>query len=263
MLWALLRELSSRQHSSAEGIWIVVDYEYPVPPSEIHDPFIELGSRLGPGRHVRVIGPHDLHPIQVHVLELVEIRMPAVLPLQVVRDELRPGQLCGGCVGGIARVRHEDLLAGIDESQAHQEYSLLGTHERLDAAVRIQGNPVVTRVPVRKSLPEGGDATVVLVDMVAGLPSRLAKGVYRLLRRHAVRGSDPEIDQFLPFLQKLGAYCVKVFLLPGEIVLLNPLGSLSRFYDHGSVCFARRSGAAGCFRSFRIRRARRVPPSAA
>ena len=55
--------------------------------AEIHQTLIELRCGFGASRHIRIIHPHYLNSGQVHAFQLVEIRKPPVLLLEVVAYE--------------------------------------------------------------------------------------------------------------------------------------------------------------------------------
>ena len=127
-----------------EAVWVIIDNQYVMLQSEIHEPLVQLRCGTAPGRHIGIVGPHYLHPFEVHSFQGFEVRMPAIVLLQVVGQDFRshePG--CGG-VGRIARVRNEHLVTLVDECEADEENALLGAEKRLDFSVRGQCDPIIS-----------------------------------------------------------------------------------------------------------------------
>ena len=148
-----------------KGIWIVIDKENLVLFGEVHEPLVKLRGGTGASGHIRIIDPHQLDTLKIHVLKLVEIRKPAVLCLEVVGEDLTAGETDSGGIRGIAGIRHEDLVAGVDESQGDQQYTFLGSHKGLNPAIGIQSHTIITGIPVRKSLAKNRQTLIVLILM--------------------------------------------------------------------------------------------------
>ena len=88
-LCARLCEDGQRVVIENETIWIIVAYQDVMPEGEVYKFRIQLLSCRRSGGHVRVIGPHDLDAAQIHLLQSLEIRLPSVLRLKVIRNHLR------------------------------------------------------------------------------------------------------------------------------------------------------------------------------
>ena len=62
--------------------------------------------------------------------QLVEVRLPAVIFLQIVVNDVGAQDLRERCIGGITRVRHQHRIAGIDKGEGDMQDALLRTDER-------------------------------------------------------------------------------------------------------------------------------------
>ena len=78
-----------------ETVWVVIAYHDSMPASEIDQSRIQIFGCRSTGRHVRIVCPHYLHSIQVHVLQGFKIRLPAVLRLEVISHDFGLDQ--SGC----------------------------------------------------------------------------------------------------------------------------------------------------------------------
>ena len=70
-----------------ETVRIVIADQDTVPAAEIRQFPIQLHGSRSSCRHVRIIRPHDLHSGQIHLLQRIEIRLPSVAGLQVIRNQ--------------------------------------------------------------------------------------------------------------------------------------------------------------------------------
>ena len=77
-----------------ETVRVVIAYQYAVPAAEIHQFPIQFHGSGSSRRHVRIIRPHDLHSGQIHLLERIEIRLPSVAGLQIIRNQTGFGEGC-------------------------------------------------------------------------------------------------------------------------------------------------------------------------
>ena len=176
-----------------EAVRVVVDQQYPVPEGEVHEPAVEFWRRHGAGRHTRIVGPHHLHPFEVHVLKFVEVGIPSVFLLEGVVEHLRAHHLRGGRIGRIARVRNEHLVTLVYEGQEYGENSFLGAHQGLYLAPGVKFHTVVAGVPSREGLPQLGQADIWLVLVAVREPGRRTERFYGLLWRHPVRRTYAQV----------------------------------------------------------------------
>ena len=222
-----------------ETVRIVIAYQYPMSAAEIHKLRVEfLGSR-SPGRHVRIIRPHYLHPAQIHPLQSLEIRPPTVLLAKIICHDLSLHKLRRRRICRISRVRHKNLVALVKKGQRNQQDRLLGAHKRLDLLCRIQCHSIPTSIPIGKRLPELRKSHIALVCMVSRLRRTLAQRLDRRHRRHAVRRTYAQIDdKFLPTFLSFGIHRRYFLKLPRKVVLLHTLRPLRRLYDHIAATYS-------------------------
>ena len=216
-----------------ETVRVVIDDEDPMATAEIGDLRVKFLRRTGARGHTRIVGPHHLHAGEVHRLQGVEIRHPALFGHEVVLDDLRLRDLGGRRIGGIARIRDQHLVAGVEEGERNQEDTLLGARQGLDFGPRIQRHAVIAGVPVGKGLAKFGKAHVTLVAMDTVQYGRLRDDLQGGPGRGSVGGTDPEVDDGV--LPAGGALLVEFGHFPvldGEEILFDGLSPLGRLDDH-------------------------------
>ena len=214
-----------------EAVGIVVADDNAVTMSEIDQFPVELHARIGAGRHIGIIGPHQLDARQVHLLQGLEIGLPAESLFQLIRNDFGLDQLADRRVGRITRIGHQYAIARIQESERDVKDSLLGADQRLDLALGIQFHLIPGLVPVRERLAQFRNADVWLVAMLVGLAGMLAQGVDCLVGRWQVRAADAQINDVLAGRVHLG----DLFQLLGKIVFLNGADPIGGLYV---TCFA-------------------------
>ena len=194
------RHLHQRQvfFAEDEGIGIVVDDDDAVVLCKLHQPLVSLTLCPSACRHIGIVGPHQFHTRQVHLLQCLEIRLPAVILAQVVVHDVGTENLRQRCIGGIAGVGYQHLVAGVDESQRHMEDALLGADERLHLRLRVDCDTIPPLVKVSHGLSQLRRTHRGLIAVGIGLRSHLAELVYRLFRRRHVRTTDGKADDVLP-----------------------------------------------------------------
>ena len=99
---------------------------------EVNQLLIQFASGASTCRHVGIVGPHEFHTLKVHCFQLVEIGMPSVILTQVVVHDLLSQNLAQRCVGRVAGIRNQHLVAWIAESEGDMQDSFLAADERLD-----------------------------------------------------------------------------------------------------------------------------------
>ena len=94
ILWLLLMELNSMQHSFAPGTLrmligrIVVDDDDVLTACEVHQLLVKLRRGVRSCRHIGIVGPHQFDTAHIHFLQLIEVGHPAVFFFQVVVHDL-------------------------------------------------------------------------------------------------------------------------------------------------------------------------------
>ena len=86
---------------------------------ERHKTLVGLATGVAACRHVRIVGPHELHVGEVHLFQLVKVGLPTVVFAQVIIDDLCTENLAQRCVGGVAGVGHQHFLAWVDKRQGY------------------------------------------------------------------------------------------------------------------------------------------------
>ena len=204
--------------------------------SKVHNLLIKFGSGLRSCRHVGIVGPHDFHTAEVHFLQSLKVRLPAVFFRKIVCNYVSTNQVGSRRISRIARIRYQHLVALVYESHADEEDSLFRTEERLDFAVRVQCYLIISFVPVCKCLSECRETHITLISMVTGLGSSFLQCSYGLSGRHTIRSPDTEVYDFVFSFRNAGVVkFVYFFQFPGKIVLTDRLCPFSRFYYHNSV----------------------------
>ena len=72
-----------------EAVRIVITYQYPVPTTEIHELSIKFFRCRSAGGHIGIVCPHYLHPLQIHLLQCLEIRPPSIALAKIIGQYLR------------------------------------------------------------------------------------------------------------------------------------------------------------------------------
>ena len=213
-----------------ETVWIVVADEYPVPAAEVHQPAVEFRIGRRSRGHIGVVRPHHLHPAQVHRLQRLEIRLPAKGFHQVVAHDFRFAQAGGGIVGRISRIRHQHLVARVQEGQRDDQDSLFGARQRLDFGRWIQRHPIPARIPVREGFPQFGDAHIGLIGVHSVAHGGGAQGIDGRLRRTPVRGPYAKIDHGLGAAVRV--HPGDLLVLHRKVVFLDATGAICWLNDH-------------------------------
>ena len=187
----------SRYAEDAEGMFVqdeavrvVVDDDDAFAAGEVHQLPVQPGGGVGSGGHIGVVGPHQLHAAQVHLLQFVEVGHPAVLLLQVVVHHFRSQYLAQRGVGGITGIGNQHLLAGIDEGERDVQDAFFGADERLYLRAGVEVHVVPLLVPAGKTLTQFGDADVGHIAVSVGVAGGFTKGVYGLFGGRHIGASD-------------------------------------------------------------------------
>ena len=222
-----------------EAVRVVVDKEDAVLAGEGYQLLEHIPACRCSGGHVGIVGPHELDPAEVHGLQLVEVRVPAVLFQKVVLHHLRFAHEGSRCVGGIARVGNQHLVTLVEEREGEKQDAFLGTHERLDLTGGVQLHAIPALVPGGNGMTEFGDAHIALIAVYTGAVRALGQGLNGLGRRRAVGRADTQVDDRV--LTPGDTLCRKAsdfLVLNGEVVLLYGERSFCWFDDHNADLYS-------------------------
>ena len=219
-----------------EAVGIVITYEDAVPAAEVHESGIEFLGSCGACRHVRVVGPHDLDSAEVHLLERFEIRPPSVFLAEIVCDDFSFDQSRCRRISRISRVRHQDLVAFVQECERDQQDSFLRSHQRLDFSLGVQLHSIPAGIPIREGLPELRKPHIALISMITSLLRAFTQGLDRLHWRHSVRRADTQIDyRFFAADRTLGIHCRYFLEFARKVVFLHTFRPFCRSYHHNII----------------------------
>ncbi len=200
-----------------EAVGIVVHHDDVVVLCEPHQTLVGLHAGRSACRHVGIVGPHQPYTRKVHLLQLVEIGLPAVLRTQVVVHNLRAENLAERGIGGIARIGHQHLVARIDESQRDMQDAFLRAYQRQHLLRGVEIYIVKTLVEACHSLTQLRRAHRWLIAVGIGLAGHLAQLFYGLLRRRHVGAADSQAyDVFA-----LGIKLSHLLQLPAEVIFTH------------------------------------------
>ena len=211
-----------------ERIWIVVHHHDVVFLGEGYQLFVGLSLRHSACRHVRIVGPHQLHVAQVHLLQGVEVGLPSVVLTQVVVGNLGTQNLVDGGVGGIARVRDEHLVARVAEGERYVQDAFLAAYERLYLRSPVKVYIIPSLVETSHSLSQFRDTHRRLISVCVWIVGYLAELVDGLLRRRHVWTSDGKADN----VHALGIKLSHFLQLAAEVVFLYFRYSIGWLYHN-------------------------------
>ena len=200
---------------------------------EGHQLFVSLAAGIASSGHVGIVGPHQFHAAQVHALQFLEVGLPAVIFAQVVVYHLGTQYLAQRGVGGVARVGHQYLLAGVDKGERHMQDAFLRPDERLDLRLRIEGHAIPPLVEVCHRLTQFGRTHGGLVTVGIGIVGHFAEFLDGLLGWGHVGTADSETDDVFA----LGIELCHFLEFAAEIVFADFLQAVSRLdwivHGHG------------------------------
>ena len=120
-------------------------------------------------------------------------------------------------LSGVAGVRDEDFVAGVDEGERDVEDALFRADEGLYLAGRVELHAVPSPVELRHCLTEFGNAYGGLIAVCRGLACFLAERLDGLRRWWHVGASDGEADDVFP----LCVHSSHLLELAAEVVLFH------------------------------------------
>ena len=112
-----------------EGVRVVINYNDIMFLSKANKTFVGSSASVTASRHVWIVRPHQFYLAEVHRLQLLKIRLPAIILLQVVVDNLLSENLAEGCICGISGIWHKYFVTRIAESKGDMKNALLRTNE--------------------------------------------------------------------------------------------------------------------------------------
>src|SRR5690606_9873738 len=170
----LFRSYIERPGHGQYTLWIGVQYKAVriivadqdiMPFAESNDFIKHFCRSLGTRGHVWVIDPHHLDLGQVFFLDFGQIGQPVVCLAKFVRYYRGATNPYGTTICRIAGIGYQYLVACFQVSHTDVHNTLFGTNEWQHLIVGIQGNAVITLIPVRHSLAQYGRTFVALVTV--------------------------------------------------------------------------------------------------
>ena len=212
-------------------VGVVVHHHDAMAACKIHQPLIGIHPRVAAGGHVGIVGPHQLHPAEVHRLQLVEVGLPPVVLTQVVVHYPRAENLAERGVGGIAGIGHEHTVAGVDEGEGDMEDALLAANEWQHLFGRVECHAIPPLIEIGHGTAQFRCSHRGLVAMGVGAPCHLAERRDGFLRRRHVGTSYGEADDVAP----LGIEACHLLEFTAEVVFLHQTESVGGLYANWSV----------------------------
>ena len=71
-----------------EAVRIIIHYNDVMLLGKLHQSLVGLHLGSATSRHIGIIGPHELHLREVHLLQLVEVGLPAIILAQVIVHDI-------------------------------------------------------------------------------------------------------------------------------------------------------------------------------
>ena len=155
--------------------------------SKSHQVRIKLICCRSTCRHIRIIGPHYLHPAQIHLFKSLKIRSPSVILSKTICEYLCLNQLRSRRVSRIAGVRNKHLVTLVQKCQRYQQDAFLRAYQGLNFGRWVKINSVPSGIPSGKGLSKFRQSHITLVGMIPRLDSRLTQGFDSSHRRHTIR----------------------------------------------------------------------------
>ena len=113
-----------------ERVGVVVDDDDMMFTGKLNQSLVGLHLSASACRHVRIVSPENAEgrTLRLEVyefLELCEVRLPGIMLVQVVVDNIGPQDFLQRGIGGIARIRHQNAVAGIYQCKRSMQYTFL------------------------------------------------------------------------------------------------------------------------------------------
>ena len=151
-----------------------------------------------------------------YLLKLTEVRLPAVMFLQVVGHRHSSEDLAQRGVRRIARVRYQHVVARIDEGQRDMQDAFFRAYQRQYLRLWVEVYVVPAFVEVGHGLTQLWRSLCGLIAVSRRIVSHLAEFLYRLLRRWHIGTADSQADDVLA----LGIELSHLLQFAAEIVFL-------------------------------------------
>ena len=184
---------------------------------EVHQSLVGFATGACPCGHVRIVAPQQSHPRSVHRFEFVEIRLPLAFRAKIVGHRLCTEQTRERSVGGVTRIGHQHLVAGVDKGQCRVKNPLFRADERLNFALGIQFHTEPSAIEARHGFAQFACADRRLVSVRTGFTNGLAKGVDRGRRRGKVGATDGQTHNIVAG----GIEASHFFEFAREVILLH------------------------------------------
>ncbi len=170
---------------------------------EGHDLLVKAGGRQGRGRVVRVVDPHDLRPLRHLGRDGLQVGKEAIVAAQRHEVGLAAGEPRQRGVNRIARVRAEDDVARVDESEREMRDGFLEPDGADDLFLRVDRHAEPRPHEGSGGFSEVFQAHVRRVPMRGGVVGRRAERLDDVRRRREIGIPDPQVDEILPLLPLL------------------------------------------------------------
>ena len=197
---------------------------------EAYQSLVGLHTGIATRRHIRIVRPHEFHLRKIHLFEFIEVWLPAIVLTQIVVHNLRTKYFAQRCVGGIAGIGHQYLVARIDEGEGDMQNTLFRTYQRQDLRLWVEIYVVPTLVEASHRLTEFWRTHRGLIAVGIRLMSHLTEFVDGLGGRWHIRTAHGETDDILA----LGIQLRHFLQFPTEIILTDERQALCGF--NWSVC---------------------------
>ena len=154
---------------------VIVHHHNVVILGKLHQSLVGFHTGTSACRHIGIVGPHQLHLREIHLLQLVEIRLPTVVLTQIVVYDFGTQNLAERCVGGIAGIGHQHLVARVYKGQGYMQYTLFRTNQRQYLSLPVELHVVPTLVEVSHGLAQFRCTYCYLIAVCIGQLSHLAQ----------------------------------------------------------------------------------------
>ena len=149
--------------------------------SKVDQLFVGLHTSIAACRHVRIVCPHQLHAVEIHLLKLFEVGLPSIILAQIVVYDLGPENLAQRGVSRITGIWHQHLVARIAESESGMQNALLATDKRLNLSLRVEVYIIPTLIEICHSLSQFRNTYCRLIAVGSRQSCSFTKFVYGLL----------------------------------------------------------------------------------
>ena len=93
-------------------------------------------------RHIRVVCPHYLHTAEIHLLQLIKVRLPFSVITQIIIDNFSSEYFTDSSISWITRIWNKHFIPRIAKSQGYIHNTFLAPNNRLNLCGRIYFHPI-------------------------------------------------------------------------------------------------------------------------